>query len=147
MPATISDLAREAAAAFTHGTRDCQAAPGSPVRVLRPETPEWVRDMVHDAHIGMCADDWAYRMIESACDWLIDNDPDPDAFANSEVSEYTYDLIRWLGSHRNRLAYTDEAAGAGRMPITERIAEGWCAEAREIFSTVLQCLEREADDR
>ena len=55
---------------------------------LKDGAPEWVTDLVHDAHGDMLPDDWRYSVIQDALETIADSDDPEDAsgeFADSQV--------------------------------------------------------------
>lgn len=146
---TIGDLARELSEAFTDGPRvsdDTQRQ----IRTLRDGAPEWMHDLVREAHGDMLPDDWRYEMIEAAAEALADADGDEDEAREAlehNVPIYTVKLSRWLGSHGARAGYCDEAAdeyGTVRG-IMNLIQLGYLTEAREVFEAVLTSLRERAE--
>ncbi len=115
-------------------------------------SPDWLRDLCHDAHGGMMPDDYRYDMIHSALYTIADVDDDATeddiredshGYADSAVSVYHSDRIQWLASHGLRQGYVDEAVeelGRPEGGISDEIAYGWYAEAEEVFGSVLQSL-------
>ena len=72
------------------------------------DAPEWFRDMVHNAHLGLMPDDWSYRIIADAVD-AIDEGVERDNFTDTTIPVYTYDHLQWLASNLTRMGYCDEA--------------------------------------
>lgn len=112
--------------------------------------PEWVRDLVYEAHGGdFLPDDWRYATIRAALEWIAEGNDDtyPGPFADDMVDVYTGERFAWLASNLSRAGYVDEAVsdyGEGRWPeggIVEAVGLGQYAEASEIFDLVMQQLE------
>ena len=150
------EIAAEAAACFETAQR--QPNGDEYVRV-RDGSPEWITDLVRAAHgtyidgtPAFLPDDWRYRTIAAALDWIANSDSDDlddeaHAFADDTVDVYTGRLIDWLGSNLQRIGYCDEAAdeyGGEPASITDRIALGQYAEAREVFALVLEGVQARA---
>lgn len=162
MTATIQELAREAGRWFEtarRATGDTETGPredGDPYVRTRDGAPEWVGELVRDAHgrdrdgaPSMLPDDWRYACVRAALEALEDtNDPYDLAheFADGYVDVYTGALLEWVGSHGSRVGYCDEAAeelgtdddGRG---IVQRLQLGQFAEALEVFESVRGSLE------
>lgn len=116
--------------------------------------PEWITDMIRAAHndADMLPDDWRYACILSALDCIAEADDPNDAaheWADAEVDTYDSDRIAWLGSHRYRPSYCDEAAqemaSGPDEGISDMIAAGQYQEAREVYGLVLRFLEQRAE--
>jgi hypothetical protein len=130
----VQNLAREASSYFERALRD-ENDPDSGYVRTKKDTPEWVTNVIYEAHAGMLPDDWRYDQIENALDVIADSD-DPDRIA-------------WLASHGNRQSYCDDAAsefGSESRDVIEMIGLGQYYEAGEIYGLVLQALEARTDD-
>ncbi len=146
---TIHELAQEAYASFERAER----ADGTLYTRTRGDAPDWVSDLVREAHVGMLPDDWRYETIREACGAIEDADEDaelddlPHEFANG-MDVYTHDLVAWLGSHGGRPGYCDEATEEFGSPVPDtidrRIMLGQYAERLELFGLVLEFLRERA---
>lgn len=148
---TLASLAGEAFDAFETRTRQ-GGDDGDTFVTTREDAPEWVRDIVQDAHGDMLPDDWRYECIQAAFGHIHDTDGDDDAgeFADSHVDIYTAARLAWLSSRLDRSAYCDEAVDAGLVApnadITDRIGIGQYMEASEVFGVVLAGLEARLEE-
>ncbi len=123
--------------------------PEQPYTRLRDGAPEWLSDLVREAHAGMLPDDWKYRCISSALECIAESDDPEDAaheWADGECDVYTSDRLAWLSSNLRRPNYCDDAVGEmsidyGQEGIVGLIACGQYQEAREVFASVLSSLE------
>ena len=141
---SIQDKARAASEWFELATRDDDS---SYVRT-KDGAPEWVTEIVYDAHGDLLPDDWRYEVIRDAFEFIAEAD-DPDdgegEFADSAVDVYTGARFAWLSSHLSRQGYVDEAADefgsreAGHS-IADEIGLGQYMEAREVYGLVMQGL-------
>lgn len=69
---------------------------------LSEDAPQWVFDLVREAHDGMLPDDWRFALILRVLEAMSEgNDPEPDTYFSR--------LLDWLGSHLNRVGYCDSA--------------------------------------
>jgi hypothetical protein len=143
----MGDIEQTAAEARKHfeQTRDG----GSTYWRTRDDTPDWVRELVQEAHADMFADDWRYETIVHALDAIADGGGEEGfEFADSNVDVCAGARIDWLASHGVRVAYcdqgTEEATGAG---IIERIGWGQWSESLDVYGLVYQALEDAASDR
>jgi hypothetical protein len=146
MDATIDihEYAREAAGYFTTSRRETN---GHEYVHLRDDTPEWVRQVVYQAHGAgdILPDDWRYQTIRNALDWLTDEDSDPDEdageWSEGQVDTSTHMLARWLGSHSARASYCDEYLSQFDPDgVMSAIAGGQYLEAGEVWSLVVDAL-------
>jgi len=108
---TIQELAKEAGAFFETRKRDNGE---SFVRYL-DDTPEWIQDMVQQAHGDYFPDDYRYRWVVSALADFADCNEDSDTedhiieHVDSCVDCYTSGLTEWLNSNNRRVYYLTEA--------------------------------------
>jgi len=113
---------------------------GSEFVRLQAEAPKDLRDLVYEAHERgqIMPDDWRYAFIVDAFTLLSENS-DPDS-VQVEPSVYNTELIDWLGSHRQRPGYVDEACeelGAeAPSDVISRIMAGQILEREEILAIV-----------
>lgn len=153
MPATLQTVAGELAEAFESAER----SNGDTFYKLRDGSPEWMTDAIHAAHGDMLPDDWRYKAIRAVAQAMADLDADSDLddsaheACDSLVDIYTSGLTAWLASRADRYCYCDDAAeeigvesGAG---IIQRLQLGQFAEYREIWDSLRQALEAEAEER
>lgn len=152
---TISSLAEEAYVCFERRYRD----PGAePYYSVREGTPDWIRDMIREAHSSMLPDDWRYDCIHSALGHISDTGADDtddldDAgheFADSHADVYTSELLAWAASNAYRLGYVDDARSEGLIPDdadeAKRLMIGQYCEALEVFESVRQSLAERMDE-
>lgn len=143
---TLEELAGEAAAWFETGKREGRDEHVDAYFVrLKEGAPEWLRDLVHDAHGDLLPDDWRYSCIRSALDSIADGNDDAGEFADSEADVYNAPLTAWLSSNLSRGGYVDEAIEEFGYPgdrgIFGAIAMGQYMEATEVFGSVYASLE------
>lgn len=153
--ATIQDIATEAAGWFETAKREGRDEHVDAYFVrMKDGRPEWLFELVHEAHGDFLPDDWRYKTISEALEWIADgNDPgDAGSFADDAVDVYTGARFAWLASNLNRAGYVDEAVqelGDGAYPkggIVEAIGWGQYTEAAEVFGTVERLLEARVDE-
>lgn len=147
---TISSLAGEAYDWFTRKERGDET-----ITVLKEDAPEWLTDLVREAHGDFLPDEWRYKAIRSALGAIHDNEGEDiddlgSEWADQNVDTYTYARLHWLASHLSRADYCDDAVSeiginedAG---IVDRIGFGQYVESREIFASVRQSLEDRLDE-
>lgn len=151
-PATVEELAREAATYFEIAKRD----DGTLYNRTKDDAPEWITDLVRAAHDDgqMLPDDWRYLRVRGALEHIAAAeyeyaDESVEAFADSQVSTYNDELSEWLGSHSWRPGYVDQAQEdlivVANTSIMERIMAGQQIEAREIFEQVSTFLRERLD--
>jgi len=135
---TIQEKATEALTWFTTGER-ISTDTGRAIVIPKDDKPEWITELCHKAHGDFMPDDWRYEMIHDALTELAESD-EPDAW-NIEPPIYTFDLLRWLSSNLNRVAYCDEAEGQRDSGMVESMMAGYNSEQREVYGTVESFLE------
>ena len=143
--ATIEAVASEAYGWFTTTLRGEDT-----ITVLKDDAPQWVTDLVHEAHgDGFLPDDWRYDSIRSALESISEGDEDGSEWADGNVDVYTGRRITWLASNMQRASYVDEAVeelGHSDQGITGDIGVGQYAESVEVFGLVLQAVQERVDE-
>lgn len=87
---------------FERKTRDN----GDEFTCLVDGAPDWMLDLVREAHDNMGPNDYSYTFIEDAVCKLADcNDPDEICI---EPDPYTHNLTHWLHSDISRVFFLDE---------------------------------------
>lgn len=139
----ISAKAQEAYGWFETATRPN----GDSFVRVKDGAPDWVTDLVYDAHGDFLPDDWRYACIRSALDWLAGSESsidDANEFADGEVDAYTANRFAWLSSNLSRQAYVDEAVDEFGAPdefsIADAVGLGQYMEAQEVYQSVLESL-------
>jgi hypothetical protein len=139
---TVETVANEASAWFETATR----GDGETYTRTKDGCPEWVQELVYDAHGDFGPDDWRYDCIRAAVDAIADgaDEDDPGEFADQHADVYTARGLAWLASNLNRVGYVDDAVSEygydeGRG-IAGMVALGQYAEASEVFASVAQSL-------
>src|SRR3990167_1208703 len=133
---TIQDLAAETAEWFTEGKRDKEE-----FVKLKDKAPQWIKDMVREAHEGMLPDDHKYDFVLRAL-YHISDTKDPDS-PELEPDVYTGDLLNWLASNLERAGFVDEAVGElghSEQGIIGDIMLGQVHEMEQVYSVALQAL-------
>lgn len=121
--------------------------------VLRDGAPDWMIEIVREAHDGMMPNDESYNMILAVAneiDDLLRERPDLTADDLDEVRHeridslipvYNTERTAWLASHLDRAEYVNEAIrdyGVGTLDpdIFDLIAMGINVELRNIWAAV-----------
>ncbi len=146
---TVEALAAEACSWFEFATR----SDGESYDRLKDGRPDWVQELVFDAHGDFMPDDWRYSCIRSALEFISEGGDDEGEFADAEVDVYTGARLQWLSSSLLRLSYCDQAAdeygldsASESTDLADRIGMGQYVEACEVFGLVMKSLEsRELD--
>lgn len=112
--------------------------------------PQWVNDMIHEAHGDMLADDWKYEFVYEALDHITQLD-DPDDGPELEPDPYNSSRLRWLSSNLNRASYVDEAmeefgSGWPEQGVMEAVGIGQLREKEEVFFSVLNSLKEHVSE-
>lgn len=150
---TIQELAHIAYSYFENAKR----SNGDEFVRTKDDTPEWIRELVHNSHGEFLPDDWRYKTIQSALGFIADYEGDDlddalgdavNEFAGGEVDVYTGARFAWLSSNLTRQNYVDDAVSEyGNDPergIAEMVGLGQYAEAEEVFTLVRSALEARA---
>lgn len=146
------ELAKDFAGSFEVRKRDN----GEEFVCLKSSAPDWVCDLVRDAHTtDMLPDDTRYSMILECADKLTECDPDQwedcaHEMADSMVDVYNIDRARWLASHVHRAFYCDDARAQGLVSedadMFTRIGAGQYHEYSEILRTLITGLTERAEE-
>jgi hypothetical protein len=115
----------------------------------RQDCPEWVAELIREAHDGLMPDDWRYATIREAFITIAEADDLDEAgteFADS-ADVYNSDLLAWVSSNANRGAYVDEARAEFGPPrdFFHSLQMGQYVERAEVYASVLAGLRAEAD--
>lgn len=128
--------------AFTTRKRD----DGDQFTTLRDDAPDWMSDVVREAHGDMMPDDWRYKMISECADALTGYDPSDWQDSDFEICDGLVDvmngeLLDWLSSHGARPVYIDEAREEGLIADDtdemNRIQIGQFMEYREVLNALI----------
>ena len=113
---------------------------------MKDEAPQWVRDMVFEAHEDFAPDDYKYNYVVEALDALASGDIEGETL---EPEVYNYQLLNWLGSNMKRIGYVDEAREdcGPSEGIMQDIMMGQRKEKLEVFNIVRSCLEERAEEK
>lgn len=149
---TVQGLATVARGYFWH-TGDKSGRGVRPDVWLLAEAPQWVVDMVRDAHVGLgfsrgpaLPDDTRFAFVVEVLDALIaDEDEERARDAACETDIENWKLLQWVASHLGRADYCDRAVEElGISPETDLIGRlGWGQrlEREEVFGSVLESLQ------
>lgn len=147
----IWQLAAEAGSYFTYSGDEPEGTMRPNIWTYKEDTPEWVQQLVYNAHDGLVEklpDDWTYEVIVIAlsrieevvitCEMEFEQ-----LLYGLEPDVYTHDLLKWFGSLVSRHAYVDEYRDdwGPSSTIMGDIAAGQLEELQEIYSRVFYFLE------
>lgn len=143
-------LAAEAARCFETATRYS----GEPYVRTTDDAPEWVGGLVRHAHGNFMPDDWRYKCIRDALDFIAESteaelaelvDLAHDFADRADV--YNADLLRWVASSLRRMGYVDEAMQEhGAQSLGIALQQGQYLERREVCELVLDALRERLDE-
>lgn len=146
---TIQDLAHGASSHFETRKRKN----GEEFVALKKGSPEWMTDMVREAHGSMMPDDWKYAFALEALRAIAETESDDEAIEavqELEASIYTNELMQWLSSNLERAGYVDEAVenygGHSDQGIVGDIGLGQMAEKQEVGYSILSTLRDRAEE-
>jgi len=117
---------------------------------LASDAPEWMTELMHEAHGDFLPDDWRYIFIRDALEAITGHDDFDDARDHcvDDPEVYTRKLLDWVASSLCRVGYCDEALEDGSAPVTlvELLQVGRGRERGEVFDLVLSSLRKRADE-
>jgi hypothetical protein len=148
---TIQEMAVDALEWFEQFERK----DGDKVWKTKDGRPEWILDLVGDAHDSrsILPDDYRYAFIVEALHDIA-SATDVEDMDPPEADIYTADLLAWLASRNDRVGYVDEAVEQwclrDDVDTLARISAGQILEKEEVRASVLASLEarleQEEDD-
>lgn len=150
---TIQELAGAA-----YGQFETRQRGDDTIITLRDDAPDWLGELVHDAHGDMLPDDWRYATIRAALGFIHDATTDGEdihdathEFADGNVDIYNGQRTAWLASNLNRAAYCDDALdefgiGDGSRGVFDLIGLGQYQESLEVFGSVAHSLQERYDE-
>ena len=147
---TIQELAEKYVAYAQRRTRDN----GEKFWFFESEDED-LRDLIFKSHDSgdVMPDDHRYAFIRDALLAIAEADEewleDPDFPYDTDISNY--EAAMWLASRNDRAAYVDEYAQefgveAKNFSVISLISQGYAAEKREVFQSVLSSLQALATD-
>jgi hypothetical protein len=142
---TIKELAQEAADWFVSDKRDN----GDSFIKTKDDRPDWLTELIHDAHGDMFPDDYRYRFIASALDQLAEYGDSENAIDEIEPDIYTGQLTAWLASSCDRVYYLTTVLEEYVPDIDgfQLLAWAQLEERREVAYSVLESLRALAEAR
>ena len=142
---TLPELAKEAQGCLTTSTRDDGAA----FIHMTDERPDWVFEMIYEAHDGKLQNDWSYKLIEAALETLAEGCVDEpyefaEGFSNSLCNN---ELANWMGSHGERWDLCDAALQEfDHSQIANVISRAFEEEASDVYMRVQGALEAQTEE-
>jgi hypothetical protein len=144
----IQELAKDALSFFYRKKR--REDDENEIWVYRSDRPDWLQNLVHDAHGNMIPDDWRYSFIVEALNAIEENTDLDEACESLDSDIYTSDLTGWLHSRNDRVGYVTDARdelGRGEGGLNEDNARGQLMEKYEVLNSVYKFLEELAEER
>ena len=147
---SIPEVAMQAAKYFTTDKRDN----GEEFIKINDDTPKWVREMVRVAHGDMFPNDWRYKAIVLDSISAAGYGDEFNVADRHEITDYlvnvtTHDLLTWVASRNDRSDYVNEAMReyprGDDFDLIQALQMGQYAEYDEIFSSVLESLQKQLD--
>lgn len=105
---------------------------------LKDGSPQWMKDVIHDAHEGMLPNDHKYQFVSEALSLIADATDLEDIQIEADI--YTSDLLAWLSSNLTRTEYMDQTMGEHKTFVSQLMAAQWL-EKDEVLHSVLNSLE------
>mgnify|MGYP001558893181 CR=1 FL=1 len=143
--ATLVSVAADANKYFIRKTRDN----GEDYYCTVDDTPEWIMDMVREAHGDKTSDDYVYDWIDTALSDIADGMTEDDVYAHVDntVDSYTSSLTAWLASDVHRVYYLTEVLEESNVKDGfAALAQAQYREIEEVFSSVLNSIQARVDD-
>ena len=142
---SITSLARIGANSFHTVKCDESRMPDGFFYVKNDDAPEWVVELVRDAHDDMFPDDYVYSYIVESLEALAEEDDVQTALdrLNNGVDTVTSRLLHWVSSHSFRMADAN-TYGVDRADfnsIDETLTGGQYYERGRIFHSVWSALQ------
>jgi len=128
---------------------------GEIIIILKVNSPEWVRDIVHKAHGDKLPDDWIYTWVYHTVDYIhgayLDNVEEMEdlipEIVDYLIDIYTSELTRWLHSRPDRICYIDEVEGRGEMNGFDLLQAAQAVEIDEVVNIVIhELIDKIRDD-
>jgi len=142
-PVNVQDLAIEASKYFTTGER----GNGETFYKTTDDCPQWVTELVRNAHGDFLPNDYRYRWIAYALDAFSQYEDGHNAIDEVQPDVYNFDLLQWVSSNLYRMAYVDEAIQNGAQDLATALTWAQSDEIRETYQRVLESLEAEQEAR
>lgn len=140
---TVQELAKELGRAFVHDKRN----DGKEFVKLAENSPQWMTDVIREAHGETLPDDTIYEFIERCADAIADSDDANDAILELEPDSYTHDLTAWLDARVDHVYYLTQALeelapsdGFKALAIAQQL------QIQEVGQALIAALERLADE-
>ena len=147
---SIRSLARIGANSFHAVKCDESRMPDGFFYVKNDDAPEWVVELVKEAHGDMLPDDYKYKFVVGALEAITESDDDANiddiddnarSIVHDNVDIYTSRLFHWVRSHTDRLATANNFGKEFEAETIEAfLSGGQYFEIDEVFQTVLSTL-------
>jgi len=147
---SLSHAAALALASLEKRTRN----DGSTFYAQSSDAPNWIRDLICEAHDGELPNDSRYELVRDALSSLSDHavESEEEVLDSGLISDLSLDLLphgsselfSWFAAHGSRIASIDEALASGRIPDLssyEIISEGWRVDCETMLSSIVSSLE------
>jgi len=136
---TLESIAAEASKFFVSKTKD----DGKNFTIYTDDRPQWVEDLVFEAHGDKLPDDYIYEWIDSALKSIAGGMTEDNIYdyVDSEVDCYTSGLTEWLNSRNDRVYYlTDALNQCEQTDGFELLGMAQYQEIGEVFNSVLNSI-------
>lgn len=110
--------------------------------------PDWVKDIVFDAHDNMLVNDYSYEYVNDALEVIMETDSQEDAqeCMENRTEIYNSEMIKWLASNLGRAEYVDEAvSNYGYKDLYSALQLGMAFERAKVLDIVWAGLERQIE--
>ena len=146
--ASFSAAATLLASALITDTRE----DGSSFIKTAPDSPDWIRDAIREAHDGELPNDTRYNLIEDCIQAITDRDFSDKEEAGNAIFEMSRDvtpgqsssLLLWFSANTSRLHDCDEALADGREELAsvfDALDVGYVYAAALTLSSLIESIE------
>lgn len=148
-PVLRGELAAAAVKQFMNGKRE---AGGQHQRLvtIKLSAPRWVKVAVSRIHADLQIDDWRTKVAREAFEAIAAASPNTrteeiEEDFTQDTDSHRQNLLGWLGSSEERIAYCDQALRNATQPasLTGIIKDAQVIELKEIFREISSTLEEE----
>jgi hypothetical protein len=114
---------------------------------LKDGSPQWMTDVIHEAHGDKLPDDTTYAFIEKAADAIADSEDPQDAISELEPDPYTNNLTGWLHARADHVYYLTEILeeGSGITDGFQLLAAAQQKQIHEVGYALISALENAAE--
>lgn len=157
MDTSTNSKVYELASAIYDAFESKERTNGETFYALKDGSPQWMTDVIHEAHGDMMPDDTIYAIIHDVVRALNEVDaedhetrePVEVVYEDCEPDIYTSALTHWLSLHLNHIAYVNdyirEYGASGESDIEDLMRGGQKLQIDEVGAALVRALENCAE--